>query len=104
MAGGLSTVAGSVLVGYSLRGARLDYLIAASFMAAPGALLMAKILVPAGALEDAGHEGSEEGATKGTASTGPVTAVSEVEEEPTTNVLDAAARGDRKSTRLTSSH
>jgi CNT family concentrative nucleoside transporter len=46
MVGGLSTVAGSVLVGYSMLGAPLEYLIAASFMAAPGALLMAKILVP----------------------------------------------------------
>ncbi|PFG39284.1 CNT family concentrative nucleoside transporter [Georgenia soli] len=54
MAGGLTTVAGSVLVGYSLLGANLDYLIAASFMAAPAALMMAKILVPAGALEDDG--------------------------------------------------
>lgn len=52
MVGGLATVAGSVLVGYTLLGANLEYLIAASFMAAPGALLMAKILVPAGALED----------------------------------------------------
>ncbi|WP_244951242.1 NupC/NupG family nucleoside CNT transporter [Ruania zhangjianzhongii] len=55
MVGGLSTVAGSVLVGYSLLGARLDYLIAASFMAAPGALAMAKILVPAGSLERTGE-------------------------------------------------
>lgn len=46
MVGGLSTVAGSVLVGYSLLGAELEYLIAASFMAAPGALLMAKIILP----------------------------------------------------------
>src|SRR5690625_6745198 len=46
MVGGLSTVAGSVLVGYSLLGAPLEYLIAASFMAAPGALLMAKMLMP----------------------------------------------------------
>jgi concentrative nucleoside transporter, CNT family len=46
MVGGLSTVAGSVLVGYSLLGAELEYLIAASFMAAPGALLMAKIIMP----------------------------------------------------------
>ena len=46
MVGGLSTVAGSVLVGYSLLGAPLEYLIAASFMAAPGALLMAKLMVP----------------------------------------------------------
>ncbi len=43
---GLSTVAGTVLVGYSMLGARLDYLIAAAFMAAPGGLLMAKIIIP----------------------------------------------------------
>ena len=63
MVGGLSTVAGSVLVGYSLLGARLDYLIAASFMAAPGALLMAKIILPEERVVDgddavAGDEGS----------------------------------------------
>lgn len=46
MVGGLATVAGSVLVGYALLGANLDQLIAAAFMAAPGALLMAKIVVP----------------------------------------------------------
>lgn len=46
MTGGLTTVAGSVLVGYSLLGAPLDYLIAASFMAAPASLLMAKIVIP----------------------------------------------------------
>jgi CNT family concentrative nucleoside transporter len=46
MTGGLSTVAGSVLVGYSLLGARLEYLIAASFMAAPAGLLMAKMIMP----------------------------------------------------------
>src|SRR5690625_1386304 len=52
MVGGLATVSGSVLVGYTLLGAQLQHLIAASFMAAPGALLMAKILVPAGSLDD----------------------------------------------------
>ena len=46
MTGGLATVAGSVLVGYSLLGARLEYLIAASFMAAPAGLLMAKMIMP----------------------------------------------------------
>ncbi|MFE3456151.1 NupC/NupG family nucleoside CNT transporter [Nocardiopsis aegyptia] len=46
MVGGVSTVSGTVLLGYSLLGARLDYLIAASFMAAPAALLMAKIIIP----------------------------------------------------------
>ena len=46
MVGGLATVAGSVMVGYAMLGARLDYLIAASFMAAPAGLLMAKIVSP----------------------------------------------------------
>ena len=46
MCGGLASVAGSVLAGYAGFGADLKYLIAASFMAAPGGLLFAKILVP----------------------------------------------------------
>jgi CNT family concentrative nucleoside transporter len=46
MCGGLASVAGAVLVGYASLGVNLDYLIAASFMAAPGGLLMAKLLHP----------------------------------------------------------
>ncbi len=46
MTGGLASVAGSVLVGYSLLGVPLEYLLAASFMAAPAGLIMAKIMVP----------------------------------------------------------
>ncbi|MCJ8322097.1 MAG: NupC/NupG family nucleoside CNT transporter [Colwellia sp.] len=46
MVGGLASVAGSILVGYTLLGVELKYLIAASFMAAPGGLLMAKIIIP----------------------------------------------------------
>ncbi|CAM3864242.1 NupC/NupG family nucleoside CNT transporter [Parendozoicomonas haliclonae] len=46
MVGGLASVAGSVLAGYASLGVDLGYLIAASFMAAPGGLLMAKIIVP----------------------------------------------------------
>jgi len=46
MAGGLASVAGAVLAGYAALGVSLDYLIAASFMAAPGGLLMAKLLEP----------------------------------------------------------
>lgn len=49
MVGGMATVAGSVLVGYALLGVPLEFLIAAAFMAAPGALVMAKIMIPAGA-------------------------------------------------------
>nr|WP_207628893.1 NupC/NupG family nucleoside CNT transporter [Photorhabdus cinerea] len=46
MCGGLASVAGSVLAGYASMGVSLDYLIAASFMAAPGGLLFAKLMVP----------------------------------------------------------
>ncbi|MFC4025570.1 NupC/NupG family nucleoside CNT transporter [Oceanobacillus longus] len=46
MTGGAASVSGSVLVGYSLLGVPLDYLIAAAFMAAPAGLLMAKMLLP----------------------------------------------------------
>ena len=46
MAGGMASVAGSVLIGYAALGVELKYLIAASFMAAPGGLLMAKLMEP----------------------------------------------------------
>ncbi len=46
MVGGLASVAGSVLIGYSLLGVPLEYLLAASFMAAPAGLVMAKIMIP----------------------------------------------------------
>ncbi len=46
MVGGLSSIAGSVLAAYAGMGVNLEYLLAASFMAAPGGLLFAKILFP----------------------------------------------------------
>ncbi|RUL57101.1 NupC/NupG family nucleoside CNT transporter [Lysinibacillus antri] len=46
MVGGLASVSGSVLVGYSLLGVPLEYLLAASFMAAPAGLVMAKLILP----------------------------------------------------------
>ena len=46
MCGGLASVAGGVLAGYAAMGVPLEYLIAASFMAAPGGLLFAKIIKP----------------------------------------------------------
>ncbi|WP_300403899.1 NupC/NupG family nucleoside CNT transporter [uncultured Nocardioides sp.] len=100
MVGGLSTVAGSVLVGYSLLGARLDYLIAASFMAAPGALLMAKIMLPEPLEDEAGDESSTAGAA------GVVPEPEESAEEPAEeperarNVIDAAANGAADGLRL----
>ncbi|MCP4323374.1 MAG: NupC/NupG family nucleoside CNT transporter [Alteromonadales bacterium] len=77
MCGGLASVAGAVLVGYASLGVNLDYLIAASFMAAPGGLLMAKLLHPE--TEKVNNEIiNEEG--------------EEAESKPV-NVIDAAAAG-----------
>ncbi|GHC57151.1 NupC/NupG family nucleoside CNT transporter [Roseibacillus persicicus] len=46
MVGGLASIAGSVMAGYASMGVELNYLIAASFMSAPGGLLFAKLLLP----------------------------------------------------------
>ena len=46
MVSGLASIAGTVLAGYAMMGAELKYLLAAAFMAAPGGLLMAKIIMP----------------------------------------------------------
>ena len=79
MAGGLASVAGAVLVGYASLGISLDYLLAASFMAAPGGLLMAKILIPETEEINESYE---------------IHTVDEMEEEAAAvNVLDAAAIG-----------
>lgn len=73
MCGGLASVAGSVLAGYAGLGAELKHLIAASFMAAPGGLLFAKLLVPE----------TEK----------PVEGMMDWSEERPANVFDAAAAG-----------
>jgi CNT family concentrative nucleoside transporter len=46
MVSGFASVAGTVLLAYAQMGAELKYLLAASFMSAPGGLLMAKIIMP----------------------------------------------------------
>lgn len=75
MVGGLATVAGSVMAGYVIIGVELKYLIAASFMAAPGGFLMAKMIVP------------ETETPKDTL------ADLELDEDKPVNVIDAAASG-----------
>ncbi|MGB5629480.1 MAG: NupC/NupG family nucleoside CNT transporter [Woeseiaceae bacterium] len=57
MVSGLASIAGTVLAGYAMMGAELKYLLAAAFMAAPGGLLMAKIIMPDDRVVKAGeHE------------------------------------------------
>lgn len=82
MVGGLSTVAGSVLVGYSLLGVDMNFLIAASFMAAPGGILMAKLMIPEMAVES-----KEEQDFK-------------IEIEKHTNAIEAAAVGATRGMQL----
>jgi CNT family concentrative nucleoside transporter len=97
MTGGLSTVAGSVLVGYSLLGARLEYLIAASFMAAPAGLLMAKMILPE--IEEPETVGQKATEAANTATSDANEEEAELEEEASENplhhrnVIDAAAAG-----------
>jgi concentrative nucleoside transporter, CNT family len=74
MTGGLASIAGSVLAGYALLGVPLEYLIAASFMAAPAGLVMAKIMIPE-------TEKSE------------VADFEMGKDQESVNVIDAAARG-----------
>lgn len=58
MVSGVASIAGTVLLAYVQLGAELKYLLAASFMAAPGGLLMAKIIMPDEKIESA-EEDSE---------------------------------------------
>jgi CNT family concentrative nucleoside transporter len=46
MTTGMAGVAGSILAAYAQMGVRIEYLLAAAFMSAPGGLLMAKIIMP----------------------------------------------------------
>ncbi|MGW5647010.1 NupC/NupG family nucleoside CNT transporter [Saccharopolyspora sp. NPDC003752] len=102
MVGGLATVAGTVMVGYALLGAKLENLIAASFMAAPAGLLMAKIVMPAAKEQpaaaesvpaEAGSVGSAEDEGQSEAAVATKTAVEAEAEEKPRNVIDAAAGG-----------
>ena len=75
MVGGMSTVAGGVMAGYISMGVNAGHLLAASIMAAPAGLVLAKILVPE----------VEEPETKNT------TKIST--EKTASNVVEAAANG-----------
>ncbi|WP_338466950.1 NupC/NupG family nucleoside CNT transporter [Novosphingobium sp. ZN18A2] len=46
MSVGMAGVAGTILAAYASMGIRIDYLVAAAFMSAPGGILMAKIMMP----------------------------------------------------------
>ncbi|MCQ2969011.1 MAG: NupC/NupG family nucleoside CNT transporter [Clostridium sp.] len=74
MVGGLASVSGSILVGYSMLGIPIEYLISAAFMASPAGLIIAKVLCP-----ETEHDSIQ----------------NEVEmiKDDSANVVDAASRG-----------
>ena len=61
MTGGCATIAGAVMATYATMGVDLKYLITASFMAAPGGLLMAKLLLPESEHRDVKFDPDETG-------------------------------------------
>jgi len=82
MVGGFASVAGSTLVGYSLLGAPLPYLLAASVMNAPSSLVIAKGMWPE--TEESDLDAS----------------VRDVRDTESANVIDALARGALSGGRL----
>lgn len=86
MVGGMASVSGSVLAGYAGVGVELKYLIAASFMAAPAGLLMAKMIIPE---TEKPREDLDEIIAGKTADGNKDVIV----EERSVNVIDAAAAG-----------
>ena len=80
MVGGLASIAGSVMAAYAELGVELKYLIAASFMAAPGGLLFAKLMMPETEQPDEQTEA-------------PATDDNAPELDKPVNVFDAAALG-----------
>jgi len=78
MSVGMAGVAGTILAAYASMGIRIDYLLAAAFMSAPGGILMAKIIMP----DNPDAEAPEE----------LVVAVDYEEEKPA-NIIMAASMG-----------
>lgn len=75
LCGGLASIAGTMLVSYASLGVKMEYLLAASFMAAPGGVLFAKLMIP-----ETQQTADESGAKP-------------VQENRPANIIDAAAEG-----------
>jgi CNT family concentrative nucleoside transporter len=88
MVGGFTAAAGSTLVGYSLLGAPLEYLLAATVMNAPASLLMAKVMWP-----DATPADPDDEAEGVAAQDAEEVDVRTIRDEESRNVIDALGRG-----------
>jgi CNT family concentrative nucleoside transporter len=89
MTSGMAGVAGTILAAYASMGIKIDYLLAASFMSAPGGLLMAKMIMP----DPVG------GPTPETQEEVIIAEATHDEEKPA-NIIMAAAQGAQTGVRL----
>ena len=81
MAAGMATIAGTVLVAYTAMGIDAGFLVTASFMSAPAAVMIAKIMVPEKGTPETMRQGDQGGGAKLDVPRLDV------------NLIDAAARG-----------
>ncbi|MEZ5709906.1 MAG: NupC/NupG family nucleoside CNT transporter [Blastomonas sp.] len=86
MSVGMAGVAGTILAAYAAMGIRIDYLLAAAFMSAPGGILMAKIIMP----DDPDDLGKA----------GEIPIKVQYEDEPPANIIMAAAMGAQTGVKL----
>ncbi len=98
MTSGMAGVAGTILAAYASMGIRIDYLLAASFMAAPGGILMAKIIMPDRVMPPEGELAL--GDMPGESSAGEPMPQATHDEEKPANLIMAAAQGAQTGVRL----
>ena len=97
MTSGMAGVAGTILAAYAAMGIRIDYLLAASFMSAPGGILMAKIIMP-----DAAGDARAGELPLGDDPEDEKIALAEAthDEERPANIIQAAAQGAQTGVKL----
>jgi CNT family concentrative nucleoside transporter len=92
MCAGMATIAGSVLLAYVAMGVQAGYLVTASFMSAPAAVMFAKIMVPETGLPETSSV-ARVTSSPGAPGAAPARAAQVEIPRLDVNVIDAAARG-----------
>ena len=95
MTSGMAGVAGTILAAYASMGIRIEYLLAASFMSAPGGVLMAKLIMPDPRIRDGGLPLGDKIEDEQIA----IAEATHDEERPA-NIIMAAAQGAQTGVRL----
>ncbi|KQN76581.1 NupC/NupG family nucleoside CNT transporter [Sphingomonas sp. Leaf62] len=100
MTSGMAGVAGTILAAYASMGIRIDFLLAASFMAAPGGILMAKIIMPDTPEPPAGELPLGDADRIGREADSIALAEATHDEERPANIIMAAAQGAQTGVKL----